>query len=168
MPTANEKKALWFFALIALSGSAVRLLRGSAPDLGPVDTAGIAGQMARVDSVRAERHKAGSRQPKRREVAARPGRDHPLNLDSASAAEIDALPGIGATLAERIVAHRDSLGGLGAIEALCGVAGLRQTVLERLRPLVTFTSPRRPLSVECGDASSRTRKPRERRTRDTR
>lgn len=165
MPTTNEKKALWFLTILALSGTTVRMVRGTTPELDPADSAGVVGQLERVDSVRALRHRTPAR---RRTETAKPSKESPLNLDSASADQIEALPGIGPSLARRIVSHRDSAGGLGHIDALCEVPGVRADLRERLRPLVTFTAPRRPVSVECGDASKRTRKSRESRARRTR
>jgi hypothetical protein len=91
-----------------------------------------------------------------------------LDLDRATADQIDALPGIGPALSKRIVAARDSIGGFGQIEALCGIAGIRASVLQRLRPLVTFTGGRRPLSDACGEASKRPRKTRVARSRQSR
>ena len=169
MATANEKKALWFLALIALSGTTVRLCRGDPADLSAADTIGLARQIGRVDSVRALRHTRIDRAPRPAKAERpQPSAETPLDLDSATAQQIEALPGIGATLAKRLVTHRDSVGGFGEIGALCEVRGVRSNLIEKLRPLVTFTAPRRPLSVECGDALPRAKRSRETRTRQTR
>jgi DNA uptake protein ComE-like DNA-binding protein len=168
--TANERKALWFLALVALSGSSVRLWRANAPDAGVVESAALERQIGRVDSVRALRHT--SKDARRSTASADsetprvpPG---PVDLDRASADEIEALPGIGPALAKRIAAAGDSVGGFGRIEALCDVSGIGPALVERLRPLVTFTGARRPLSDTCGEASKRPRKTRVARTRKTR
>jgi competence protein ComEA len=153
MPTSGERKALWFFALVALSGSAVRLVRGE-PE---VSSPGLEHQIRRVDSARAVRS-GGSR------ARARPAGDSvprgPVDLDRASAAEIEALPGIGPALAARIVAHRDTAGAFGWMDALCEVRGVGPALSERLRPLVTFSGPRRPVSAACGGGSKAAKKTR--------
>ena len=159
VPTTGEKKALWFLAIVMLSGSAVRLCRSTAPAIAAADEAALETQLARVDSVRALRHmRAGKRD--RATGGVRQQRDStvtqatpPMDLDRASESEIEALPGIGPALAHRIVSFRDSAGAFGQIEALCEVSGVGPALAKRLRPLVTFTGPRRPLSDECGAAS---------------
>jgi competence protein ComEA len=81
-----------------------------------------------------------------------------VDLDRASIAQIEGLPGIGPALARRIVAHRDSAGSFGALEAVCEVRGVGPRLAERLRPLVTFTGPRRPLIDACGSPGKTPRK----------
>jgi competence protein ComEA len=63
----------------------------------------------------------------------------PVDLDHASEREIDALPRVGPALARRIVAHRDSFGPFGSMEALRRVKGVGVATAERLAPLVTFS-----------------------------
>ena len=155
MPTANERKALWFLALVTLSGTGVRVWRAQSVPVPGADAGALAHQIKRVDSARAAK-------PARRPTIPKPkSRDtvrQPIDLDRATAADIEELPGIGPALAQRIVASRDSLGTFGALEALCEVRGIGPALLERLRPLVTFTGARRPLSVACGSASKRSKK----------
>lgn len=174
MPTANERKALWFLALVALSGSGVRLWRaqGSAPSL--EGSAGLERQIQRAESAAVGRDRATA--PKRRSRApAEPQPKQlgstlepltppvavlsvPIDLDRASQSEIESLPGIGPALAKRIVDHRDSAGAFGRLGALCDVRGVGPALVEKLRPLVTFTGPRSPLSDTCGKASKKVRK----------
>jgi competence protein ComEA len=59
-----------------------------------------------------------------------------VSLNSASAAQLNALPGIGPALAERILAERQERGGFVAVEDLLGVRGIGPATLERLRPLL--------------------------------
>jgi len=63
----------------------------------------------------------------------------PVDLDGASAQEIETLPRIGPALARRIVANRDSLGAFGSLAGLRRVKGMGPASLDRLAPLVTFS-----------------------------
>ena len=58
----------------------------------------------------------------------------PLDLNAASAAELDALPGIGPVLAARIVEHRRRQGPFRSVEELRSVPGIGPKLLARLRP----------------------------------
>lgn len=62
--------------------------------------------------------------------------DQPLNLNTAGAAELDALPGIGPVLSERIVTWRQENGRFTSVEELLEVSGIGESLLARLRPLV--------------------------------
>jgi competence protein ComEA len=159
VPTKGEKKALWFLAIVMLSGSAVRLCRSAAPSSAAADASALETQLARVDSVRAldhtrtkKRGQSRANLPQQRD-SVEPEALPLVDLDRASEAEIEALPGIGPALAHRIVSFRDSLGAFGDIAALCAVSGIGPALTKKLRPLVTFTGPRRPVSDECGAAS---------------
>jgi competence protein ComEA len=61
-----------------------------------------------------------------------------LNLNQADATTLTALPGIGAALAERIVAYRQQSGPLARLDDLTQVRGVGPALVERLRPLVTL------------------------------
>lgn len=61
----------------------------------------------------------------------------PLDLNRATAAELDALPGIGPVLASRIVEQRRRAGPYRSPEELLAVRGIGPHLLQRLRPLVT-------------------------------
>ena len=65
----------------------------------------------------------------------------PLDLNSATAAELDRLPGIGPELARRIVAYREVHGPFAAVEDLLRVEGIGPVTLERIRDLVTVGEP---------------------------
>lgn len=65
-----------------------------------------------------------------------------VDVDVASAAEIEGLPRIGPALAKRIVARRDSLGPYGSLEALGRVKGIGKATLEGLAPRVAFSGKR--------------------------
>jgi competence ComEA-like helix-hairpin-helix protein len=55
--------------------------------------------------------------------------------------ELASLPGVGARLAERIVAERARGGPYGSVEALGRVSGIGDRTIERLRPRIEIESP---------------------------
>lgn len=62
-----------------------------------------------------------------------------LNLNTASAAELDALPGVGPVLAERIVTWRTDHGPFASVDALDAVSGIGAKMMASLRDLVTVS-----------------------------
>ncbi|HEY6231468.1 MAG TPA: helix-hairpin-helix domain-containing protein [Pyrinomonadaceae bacterium] len=66
---------------------------------------------------------------------------HPLteqiNVNTASAAELEKLPGVGKAIAERIVAHREQYGLFRRTEHLMMVRGISDNKFRQLRSLVT-------------------------------
>ena len=60
-----------------------------------------------------------------------------IDLNRASLAELDALPGIGPVLAARIVEHRLRHGPFRAVEELRAVRGIGPRLLARLAPRLT-------------------------------
>ena len=66
-----------------------------------------------------------------------------LDLNRATAEELDALPGIGPVLAGRILAHRARYGPFRAVDELRAVRGIGPRLLERLRPRLTVGPPGR-------------------------
>lgn len=65
----------------------------------------------------------------------------PVDLNLASADEFARLPGVGATLAARIVDARARDGPFGSVDDLRRVRGLRAATLERLRPRLAVNTP---------------------------
>jgi len=62
-----------------------------------------------------------------------PAAEAPVSLSVASAAELEALDGIGPTLAQRIVEWRERNGPFGAVDDLLEVPGIGEARLEALR-----------------------------------
>ena len=58
----------------------------------------------------------------------------PLDLNTATATELDALPGIGPVLAARIVQHRREHGPFRSVDELLSVPGIGARLLARLKP----------------------------------
>jgi competence protein ComEA len=65
-----------------------------------------------------------------------------VNLNTASVAQLETLPGIGRATAERIVEYRQKNGGFRKAEELMNVRGVGEKSFLKLKPLVTVTMPR--------------------------
>lgn len=61
----------------------------------------------------------------------------PVNLNTATLAQLEALPGIGKSTAERILEYRQKNGGFKKIEDLMNVRGVGEKSFLKLKPLVT-------------------------------
>ena len=61
----------------------------------------------------------------------------PVNLNSATAAQIATLPGVGPKAAQRIIEYRDKNGGFKKIEELMNVKGIGEKSFLKLKPLIT-------------------------------
>ncbi|WP_285623988.1 helix-hairpin-helix domain-containing protein [Kineosporia sp. NBRC 101677] len=60
----------------------------------------------------------------------------PIDLNTASVTELDALPGVGPVLAARIVEWRQANGRFATVDDLNEVSGIGDATMEKLRPLV--------------------------------
>ncbi len=64
-----------------------------------------------------------------------------LDLNAASKAELEMLPGVGPALADRIIAERDANGPFKSIDDLDRVKGIGPKTLERLRGMLRVAPP---------------------------
>jgi competence protein ComEA len=62
-----------------------------------------------------------------------------LDLNRASAADLETLPGVGAALAARIVARRSAQGRFRSVDELRQVAGIGEKLIAALRPYLTVS-----------------------------
>jgi len=60
-----------------------------------------------------------------------------VNVNSASAVELEALPGIGEVIAQEILDYRAANGPFGSVDDLLDVSGIGEVTLENIRDLVT-------------------------------
>ncbi len=59
-----------------------------------------------------------------------------LNINTASAEELESLSGIGPQMAKRIIQYREKHGNFTSVDALTEVKGLGEKTLEKLKPFI--------------------------------
>jgi competence protein ComEA len=60
-----------------------------------------------------------------------------VNINTADAAELETLPGIGPSLAGRIIAYREANGPFASVDEITQVSGIGPATLEEIRELIT-------------------------------
>ena len=80
-----------------------------------------------------------AQQSTERPSAAKETMASPVNLNTATVAQLESLPGIGARTAERIVEYRQKNGSFKKIEELMNVQGVGEKSFLKLKPLITVT-----------------------------
>ena len=166
MPTPAERKALQFFSVVLVLGASTRAWR-AARGHSPTDAAARSALEAQIKAADSARH-AGLRKPKGPVKKAPPKPAGKVDLDVATAAEIEALRYIGPTLARRIVADRDSFGPFGSMEGLRRVKGVGPSIVEKLDSAVTFSLVPRPTNTVISRPSELPKARRKPHRRDTR
>lgn len=79
-------------------------------------------------------HDAVAQEPPPRTAAERPA---PLNLNTATEAQLEALPGVGPAMATRIVEYRKKNGAFKKAEDLMNVKGIGEKSFLKLKALIT-------------------------------
>jgi competence protein ComEA len=170
MPTPHERTALAFLVALALLAAGVRAVGvrrfeadvARASGAGASDTApaarALAAQLAAVDSAaRApKRRRARSRvasSPQPRSAPQRSARQEvtppaPVDVNRASANELERLPRVGPALAKRIVEWRERHGPFQGLDDLRHVRGIGPATVRLLDSLVTFSGGHSPLDSE--------------------
>lgn len=80
---------------------------------------------------------AGAQAPAAPGAAKAAGPAAAINLNTATVAQLQELPGIGARTAERIVEYREKNGGFKKIEELMNVKGIGEKSFLKIKPLVS-------------------------------
>jgi competence protein ComEA len=160
------------------AGAAARRGRGRGSQRGATDASGtLSGRAAPASTKRANANPVspGPIAPDPRSIFAPPtaqrgssGANHttstaqsPVDIDLATAEELERLPRIGPALAQRIVKDRQELGPFGSLEGLERVRGVGPAMARTLAAYVTFSGTPRPSiagGAGAGTASGRTRK----------
>ena len=65
-----------------------------------------------------------------------------VNINTASATELQTLPGVGAATATRILEYRQKNGGFKKVEDIMNVRGIGEKTFLKLKPLITITPPK--------------------------
>lgn len=168
MSIPSDHKALIFIGAVAVLGAAVRVTRAAVGSADAAPQPALDHQIQAADSsARAGRSKPRGKSPRSKSAArtpqagaggADPGDarrstpllDRPgyigtrLDIDVATAAQIDSLPGITPTMARRIVADRMSRGPFLGLDGLRRVSGAGPMFVQRIDSLVTFSGVYRP------------------------
>lgn len=132
--TPDERRGLLVVALLLALGAAWDLAQArrarevAARAHATAPRAGLAADSARVVPPAPEPAASNDRPASELSAA--------LDLNRATAAELDELPGIGPVLAARIVEHRSRHGRFRRVDELLAVPGIGPKLLERLRPRV--------------------------------
>ncbi|HEX6573594.1 MAG TPA: helix-hairpin-helix domain-containing protein, partial [Gemmatimonadaceae bacterium] len=156
MPTTGERRVLLFLGATLTLGSGARTIGAVAHNDGvPASAkAALERQISVVDSARKKGRRSKPKKPKPLETAA----PAIIDLDVATAEEIETIRGIGPSLAKRIVADRDSLGPFGSLDELQRVKGVGPKLARNVAPSVTFSLLPRPSTT----ANTRSKAPKRR------
>ncbi len=120
-----ERRIAWVFFVVAGGG---RLLP-MAPPVELKDRSGSAAAIAEAPRTKAERLAA---------------LEEPLRINHASKEELQILPGVGETIAARIIELRRERGGFEALEELMDVKGIGEKRFERIRPYIVWATEAAP------------------------
>jgi len=64
-----------------------------------------------------------------------------ININTATVAELDTLPGIGPTTAQKIIEYREVIGPFAQIEDIVDVSGIGSATYEEIKDLITVGDP---------------------------
>ena len=155
----SDQKALLFLGAVGVLGAGVRIVRTAAGQQAPATQPALDRQMRIADSAaKAQRRPKTKSQAPTRGRGGRGKKSNPdsskvanglldrrgyvgtrLDLDVATAAQIDSLPGVSALMARRIVDDRHRRGPFLNMSGLQRVTGVGRGLMQRIDTLVTFS-----------------------------
>jgi comEA protein len=74
-------------------------------------------------------------------AAAKNSPTHKIDINAASAKELEELPGVGPTTAKAIIQFREKSGRFRRVEDLLAIRGISETKLSKMRPYITIGPP---------------------------
>jgi len=74
----------------------------------------------------------------------------PVNLNTATASDLQALPGVGAATARLIIEHREKNGGFKKVEELMNIKGIGEKSFLKLKPMVTVAAQKAERQDDAG------------------
>lgn len=127
-PTSNAVerhywKAVTFLVILILAGSGFWGLRRFAPTM----------FLGKPDLIAVPNEERPQNQATETVISSTP---ELLNINTASAEELQTLPNIGVQMAKRIITYREQHGKFASVDALQEVKGIGVKTLEKLRPFV--------------------------------
>jgi comEA protein len=125
--TRSEQRVLLFLTATLIVGAGIRLYQETYPTQRQFDYRSIDSSFA----VFKEKLAADSLRRKGSPPS------QAVNINTATKEELVALPGIGSTLADRIISFRENEGEFGSVEDLQQVKGISKKKIEKLKPHVT-------------------------------
>jgi competence protein ComEA len=114
---------------------AVDAAGGAAPDA-DVDALNLAAPVADGQRIYVPRQGEAGADPSAGDTGVAAGESQPLDLNSATSEQLDALPGIGPSTAEAIISYRREHGRFRSVDELLEVRGIGQAKLDELRTKV--------------------------------
>ena len=153
MSLRSDHKALVFLGAVGVLGAGVRVVRAAGKESIPAVQPALEHQ-ARVADSAAQAQRGGKGKKKGRGASAKTERDPArppgppdrpgyvggrLDLDVATAAQIDSLPGVSATMARRIAVDRARRGPFTNAAGLQRVSGVGKRFLQQIDTLVTYS-----------------------------
>jgi competence protein ComEA len=136
---AVTRPGLYTLPVSARVDEAVRRAGGMRADADP-EAVNLAERISDGEEIRVVRAGESTPRPARRR-AVRRVRATPsatVDVNTADAAALASLPGIGATLAARIVQYRELNGPFASIDELADVAGMTQRRIDSIAPFITL------------------------------
>lgn len=134
--TRREGLAVLTLTVLFVTGLTVRHVQEQQVPPVAVDSL-VANPDARTATLSPQSQSASTQSPA-------PSSENPVDVNSASRKALQALPGIGPALSERIVQYRSAQRPFQRIEELKRVDGIGPKTLADLRPTVTVSAPESP------------------------